>query len=87
MGRPKETTYRAYLLRLRRTDGTYPTWRASLDEVATGERHTFALLDEMFAWLREETRGGDSAPPDSLQGTTPDEDDEHISEMGQSADH
>lgn len=55
MGRPQEHDYRAYMLRLRRAGGDRPTWRASLDEVATGEQFVFATLDELLAWLREET--------------------------------
>jgi hypothetical protein len=46
--------YRAYMLRLRRTDGTHPAWLASLQEVATGERYTFPSLDEMLVWLKEQ---------------------------------
>jgi hypothetical protein len=50
--------YRAYMLRLRRTDGEHPAWRASLQEVATGERYTFPSLDEMLVWLKEQTGEG-----------------------------
>jgi hypothetical protein len=50
--------YRAYMLRLRRTDGAHSAWRATLEEPTTGERHAFASLDEMTTWLREQTSEG-----------------------------
>jgi hypothetical protein len=55
VGRPQDRDYRAYMLRLRRAGGDQPTWRASLDEIATGERYVFTTVDELLTWLREET--------------------------------
>jgi hypothetical protein len=52
--------YRAYLLRLWRIeDGEKAIWRASLQDVRTGQRLGFADLDEAIAHLRKEIR---SAP-------------------------
>jgi len=41
--------------------GKKAAWRASLESVRTGERRSFASLDELFDFLREQT----SAPPSS----------------------
>jgi hypothetical protein len=47
--------YRAYMLRLWRVeDGAETPWRASLQNVRTGQRLGFAGLDEAIAHLREE---------------------------------
>lgn len=58
--------YVSYLLRIWREgasresshDEGKPTWRASVDNVLTGERRGFANLDELFDFLRrhEESR-------------------------------
>lgn len=55
MGDAAGSGYRAYMLRLRRTADAQPAWRASLEEVASGERYTFLSLDALLAWLRERT--------------------------------
>ena len=61
--------YRSYLLRLWQVSGADPSsWRLSLEEVRTHQRHNFASLEQLFAFLIEETRGapdGDEAAPDS----------------------
>ncbi|NLG28352.1 MAG: hypothetical protein GX557_10600 [Chloroflexi bacterium] len=64
MGEP-ERGYRAYLLRLWRVEEAgCPNWRASIEEVRTRERHGFANLDALLAWLREEaTRAAGGAEP------------------------
>lgn len=47
--------YRAYLLRLwQAEDGERATWRASLQDVRTGQRLGFASLDAAFGHLRSE---------------------------------
>ena len=47
--------YRAYLLRLWRTDDNRETrWRASLEEPHTGVRRGFATLAELFTFLEEQ---------------------------------
>jgi hypothetical protein len=47
----------AYLLRLWRVDnGPQAIWRASLQDVRTGERLGFAGLDEAIAYLRQQLR-------------------------------
>jgi hypothetical protein len=55
MGEPKR--YRAYLLRLWRVDGDDggPVWRASLEEARSGERHGFADLARLYAFLDAQT--------------------------------
>jgi len=56
--------YRAYLLRLWETeDEGRCVWRASLEDPATGERHGFASLEALVAYLVRET-----APPASPSG-------------------
>lgn len=48
--------YLAYMLRLWRAKSVgKPTWRASLESSLTGERQGFASLDELFAFLQQET--------------------------------
>ena len=48
--------YLAYLLRLWRVnDDGKPVWRASLENPHTGERHGFASLERLFAFLEEKT--------------------------------
>lgn len=42
--------YRAYLLRLWRSGGD-GSWRASLQSVRTGERHVFADMESLLAFL------------------------------------
>jgi hypothetical protein len=47
--------YRAYLLRLWRVDdGANALWRASLQDVRTGQRLGFANLDKAFAFLQQQ---------------------------------
>jgi hypothetical protein len=48
--------YLAYLLRLWRVnDDGKPVWRASVENPHTGERHGFANLETLFAFLEEKT--------------------------------
>lgn len=52
----KKQRYLSYLLRLWETeDETQCVWRASLEIPATSERHSFALLTDLFAYLEAET--------------------------------
>ena len=46
--------YRAYVLRLWR-DGPAAPWRAVLECARTGERHAFACLVDLYAFLDAET--------------------------------
>jgi hypothetical protein len=49
-------SYISYMLRLWREMGTASTWwRASLQDPHSGERVGFAHLDELVAFLREQT--------------------------------
>ena len=46
--------YHAYLLRLWQTgEGATAVWRVLLEDPRTGERHGFADLDGLFAFLNE----------------------------------
>ena len=49
--------YRAYLLRLWQADGDdgAPVWRAALEDARMGERHGFADLSQLCAFLEEQT--------------------------------
>ena len=49
--------YRAYLLRLWLAEGDdgHPVWRAALEDARTGERHGFADLGSLFAFLEKQT--------------------------------
>lgn len=52
---PKRRGHLAYLLRLWRVDnGAQAIWRASLQDVRTGERLGFAGLDEAVSHLRQQ---------------------------------
>jgi hypothetical protein len=54
--------YRSYLLRLWQVSTADPSsWRMSLEEVRTHQRRNFASLEQLFAFLIEET----SDAPDS----------------------
>ena len=68
----EQPDYLSYLLRLWRVndDGTFHredgesehaggkgVWRASLESVRTGERRSFASLEELFEFLREQVGG------------------------------
>ncbi len=60
-----ETRYHSFMLRLwasSRTDGDV-TWRASLESTETGEKHIFAQLGDLVAFLEQLT-----APPSALRG-------------------
>lgn len=61
--------YRAYLLRLWQTEGEdgRPVWRAALEDARTGERHGFADLTRLCAFLKERTDnwfGDETQPPE-----------------------
>ena len=59
----KRRNYYSYLLRLWQVGaGEGAAWRASLEEIPTGERRAFASLHDLFAYLREQTRA--SPPPE-----------------------
>lgn len=49
--------YRVYLLRLWQAEGEdgRPVWRAALEDVRTDERHGFADLAQLCAFLKEQT--------------------------------
>ena len=53
--------YRAYMLRMWRTEEDGHNWRALLEEVETGKRHGFANLEELFEFL--ESLGGEGEQP------------------------
>lgn len=49
------TPYRSYLLRLWLEPNDPPEWRAMLESPSTGERHGFASLQALFAFVEQET--------------------------------
>jgi hypothetical protein len=50
--------YISFLLRFFETESKGAlVWRASLESSGTGERWGFASLDELFAFLRQQTAG------------------------------
>ncbi|CAG0943246.1 hypothetical protein ANRL1_01260 [Anaerolineae bacterium] len=52
----QEPRYLAYMLRLWQVrDNDEVLWRVSLEDAHTGERHGFASLEMLFAFLREQT--------------------------------
>ncbi len=52
----KQADYLAYQLRLWRTRGEERAmWRASLKSAQTRERRSFASLDDLFDFLRQQT--------------------------------
>ena len=60
--------YEAYLLRLWESDKAGELiWRALLESTDTGERHGFAGLDSLFAYLETICQ---TLPPDDAQGLT-----------------
>ena len=80
MGR-KEPRYMSYLLRLWQTRSRGQLiWRASLQSPGSSERRGFASLDDLFAFLRQETprspdangndRGSDFRPSATQLATT-----------------
>jgi hypothetical protein len=61
--------YQSYLLRLWRISRHgRPSWRASLESAQTGERHGFADLASLVAFLEAQT-GGDASQDDRLPST------------------
>jgi hypothetical protein len=61
--------YRAYLLRLWQSEGEdgRPVWRAALEDARTGDRHGFADLARLCAFLEAQTAnwsGRDPHPPE-----------------------
>lgn len=53
--RAGDKTYRVYLLRLWRAEAPDSSWRASLEYSHTGERIGFEGLEQLFAYLMEQT--------------------------------
>lgn len=63
--------YLSYILRLWREVKPGSRWLSSLQNPITGERIGFADMDELFAFLRQKTRQGDTfhRDNDSEEGT------------------
>jgi hypothetical protein len=54
-----EGLYKSYVLRVWQAGGpAHVVWRASLEDVHTGERLGFAGLEQLFAFLLHQARGG-----------------------------
>ena len=57
--------YKSFLLRLWQSGGAgHPVWRASLEDPHTGERLGFPDLEQLFAYLAQQTGGG-TWPPEA----------------------
>jgi hypothetical protein len=64
-----ERGYVAYLLRLWRVSSEEETtWRASLENARTSQRKSFASLDDLFRFLRQQT---DTLPDPGESATGP----------------
>lgn len=64
--------YLAYLLRVWQTDGGDETeWRASLQRPGEEVRCGFASLEELFAFLRSQTRANDDSMDKSTAADGP----------------
>jgi hypothetical protein len=64
--------YVSYLLRLWQTEHEGAlVWRASLQSAYAGERWGFATLDELCAFLEQETAALDEGKPQSPSGPSP----------------
>jgi hypothetical protein len=50
----KRTEYRSFLLRLWRS-GERGEWRAMLEQVGSAERHSFASLQDLLAFLQAQS--------------------------------
>lgn len=54
--------YFSYLVRLWRVgSGPQTAWRASTQEIGSGERQAFSELDGLLVYLREQAQGGVAA--------------------------
>jgi hypothetical protein len=63
--------YQSYLLRLWRAyNHGQAVWRASLESAQTGERHSFADLESLFAFLEQQT-GDQSSNDDRAASANP----------------
>ena len=57
-----------YVVRLWQSDSTdQTTWRASVQNPGTEERHIFADLEEFFAFVEEQTRAAKVTSDDTLK--------------------
>ncbi|MFQ5399783.1 MAG: hypothetical protein ACE5E7_09320 [Anaerolineae bacterium] len=66
MKKIKRSDYQAFLLRLWRDDEQQP-WRASLEDPHTGEQCGFANLEQLFAYLKEQTASGTGGLNEQIQ--------------------
>lgn len=65
-------TYRALLLRLWRVDsGGRATWRASLEDAHSGERHGFSDLPALHGFLQALLDAPEHAPADAPDAARP----------------
>ena len=67
----RQTTSRSYLVRLWPTGAAeQQVWRASLEDVRSGQRRGFANLEQLFVFLMEQTEH-DGEPPDAQSTAEP----------------
>lgn len=65
--------YRSYLLRIWKARYDHSTWRATLERVGSGERHSFASLQALYEYLVEITQN-----PPGAEGGSMDEEEHEI---------
>jgi hypothetical protein len=65
---PHRPRYLAYMLRLWQAgDDEEPSWRVSLESPHTGERHGFAGLAQLVAFLEEQTEAAPHTDPEDFE--------------------
>ena len=63
----EESRYYSFILRVWLVeDGERPQWRASLENIGTGERRGFASLEDLYRFLTDQT--GRKAGQKNLKG-------------------
>ena len=64
----KGTDYYSFLLRMWRVkENNQQVWRASLDNVESGDKRGFACLEELLAYLRQTAEQGDNPSGEGSQ--------------------
>ena len=54
--------YHSYLLRIWKARADHEIWRASLEQVGSGEQRSFASLPALFEYLQQVTQTPDDLP-------------------------
>jgi hypothetical protein len=59
------SSYLSYLLRLWQESKAERIWRASLENISTGERRGFASLDDLFGFLCQQAVAASESRPEA----------------------